>query len=184
MLENFAIQTIAHLAGSSSFLEVAFKQIQFNKGDELKTLEDELTNLRSNKTKLEALKKNMTLRMADDKDVKNSKKYLDPIDQWQGEIDILEEEIRSKTRYVKKMKNSIVDKKVLKNNLTNFVEIFRRQPIDQQKRLTNLIFSEIISEFKTGEKDGLITWKIRGNGDVNKMWSEIENTNRLSVRSL
>src|ERR1035438_797358 len=110
MLENFAIQTIVHLAESSSFLEVAFKQIQFNKGDELKILEDELTNLRSNKTKLETLTKNMTLRMANDKDVKNSKKYLDPIEQWQGEIDNLEEEIRIKTRYIKKMNSSIGDR--------------------------------------------------------------------------
>ena len=120
---------------------------------------------------------------ANDHDTKNSKKYLDPIDKWQGEIAILLEEIRIKTRYAEKMKNSVTDKKALKNKLTKLIEIFRRQPIDQQKRLTNLMFSEIVSEFKSSEKDGLITLKIRGNGDISKYWSEIENAYCKPVRT-
>ena len=34
--------------------------------------------------------------------------------------------------------------------------------------------SEIVPEFKTGDKDGLITMKIRGNGNIARQWSEIK----------
>ena len=108
---------------------------------------------------------------------------MDPIDKWQEGVDILVNEIRIKERESQKLRNIVADKKVLKNNLVNFVEIFRRQPIEQQKRLTSLIFSEIVSEFRSDEKDGLITLKIRGNGDELKMWSEIENANCKPVRT-
>ena len=183
VFENFAIQTISHLTQSDSFFEAAFKQIKFNNSDELKKIEEVLSDLKASKTKLETQIKNMTEKMANDHDTKNSKKYLDPIDKWQGEIAILLEEIRIKTRYAEKMKNSVTDKKALKNKLTKLIEIFRRQPIDQQKRLTNLMFSEIVSEFKSSEKDGLITLKIRGNGDISKYWSEIENAYCKPVRT-
>ena len=183
MLENFAINTIVQLVENNSFFEAAFKQIQFNKGDELKKFEEELTLLRSNKAKKETEIKNLEDQMAGDKNMKNTVVHLNIIERKQAEIDELGEVIRLKSRNISRIKGNIVDKDQLKNMLTNFIEIFRRQPIEIQKRLTSLIFTEIVSEFKSDDKDGLITLKIRGNGNIAKAWSEIKSAYCKPVRT-
>ena len=183
MLEKFVIDTMQHLAENNSFFEAAFKQIKFNKGDDLKKFEDELTILKSNKTKLETQVKNMSERMANDPEISNSKKYLNPINGWHKEIDELSEVIRIKSRNISKIKSKIVDENQLRNKITKFVEIFRNQPLEMQRRLTKLIFTEIVSEFKSNEKDGLITLKIRGNGNIAKRWTEIKSANCKPVRT-
>lgn len=182
-LENFVIQTIVHLIESDTFYQEVLKQIHFNKSDDLDTFGEELRNLKTNKTKLESQIKNLTERMANDTETTNSKIYSEPINIWEAEIERLSEEIIIKERRLEEIKENVFDKNELKNKLMKFVEIFRKQPVETQKRLTNLVFSEIVSEFKSNEKDGLITLKIRGKGNIDILWSEIKSANCKPVRT-
>lgn len=181
MLENFAIQTIVQLIEEKEFFSVAFKQIQFNKGEELARYEKELADIKSNRTRLQTQIDNTWERMSLDQDTKNSEDYMRRINIWKEERARLDEEILSKTQFIDRIKKNIVDPSSLRINLEKFVEKFKMQPIEYQKRLTNLVFEEIISNFKSGDKDGLITLKIRGNGDVISKWSELVNASKQQV---
>jgi len=177
VLENFAIQSIVHLAEEDTFCEKANKQIEFNKEGELQKLKDELMVLRTNRTKLETKVKNIWDRMSLDPNRNNSEKYMSQIDLKKEEIVVLDEKIRVIEKQIRNINASKLDKAGFKNMLTRFIEMFRRLPIEKQKWLTKLVFAEIVSEFKTGDKDGLITLKIRGNGVKSRLWSQIESEN-------
>ena len=49
--------------------------------------------------------------------------------------------------------------------------------MEKKKRLNHLIFTEIKSFYKTGDEDGIIEICLRGDGYLEKKWSEIKNAN-------
>ncbi len=182
-LENLAIQTIVQVIEDDAFFEAVFQQVAFNKGDELAKREKELSDMKSNRTKIQTQIENTWERMSRDSDVNNSEEYLKQINKWKAEVEVLDNEILLKTQFIDQIKSSIVDKASLKKDLKKFVELFNQQPIEMQRRLTNLVFSEITSNFKTNDKDGVITLKIRGNGNIDKNWSAIDKQVRTSEGS-
>jgi len=69
---------------------------------------------------------------------------------------VLETQINNITERMAKDSNTKV-------KLSNFIEILSQKLRENLEWLTYLFFPEIVLEFKTGEKDGLIKLKIGGN---------------------
>ena len=85
--------------------------------------------------------------------------------------------IKQKENEKENLSDKALDKEKLKIILDDFLRLYNNLSTENKKRLNDLFFTEITSYFKRDEEDGIIEINIRGDGKLEKKWSEVKNAN-------
>ena len=176
-MESFILKVLDCLVREKEFFDAIYKQIGSNSSDSLQNLEDELKNLRINLSRIEKQIENLLSRLSEDESFTNSPAYRKKLDDLENQKIILTSMINDKDISIGQIKNSKIDKSKLRDILSEFASIYDGLDFERKKRLNHLIFSEIKSYYRTGEEDGVIEINLRGDGCLEKKWSEIKNAN-------
>ena len=183
-LENCVLQVMNFLIDDEGFFNAIFKQINNNSSDELTIINENLTTLISNKNRIQKKIDNLYNRMSEDEDFSNSNSYKDTINKLESEKMDLSKKIQHIEHQKENISGRTIDKNNLKILLADFLNIYDSMTIEGKKRFNHLFFVEIVSHFKSGDEDGVIEIKIRGDGKLEKKWSEIKNANyKTTVRT-
>ena len=165
------------LVKEDEFFNSIYDQIANKSSNDLSSHESELKSLKINSGKIEKKTENLLNRLSEDKSFNSSPGFRNRLDELENQKNMLSSLIADKKIKIEQIKNSKIDKKILKNILSEFSSIYSNISIDQKKRLNHLIFSEVVSYFKKNENDGIIEIKLRGDGKIDKKWSQIKNAN-------
>ena len=70
---------------------------------------------------------------------------------------------------------------VLKQMLSEYVELYQTYTPEQKRRINHLIFGGIDSNFKGDEVSGDLEILIRGDGTIRKTWEEFKKENQVTT---
>lgn len=165
-LENFVLKLVKSLGSDKDFFNASMKQLKFNsfgKSNELKKqLQQIEKRIRENQNSLDRV----TKFLIDQPNLNESKTFANKITELEVEATLFVEQKRNIVEEIRQLEIQKVDKLSVKSILQNFDELYSYMPYEAKKRLNHLIFKGIRSNLKTGDKGGVIEFKVRADGTL------------------
>ncbi len=93
----------------------------------------------------------------------------------------LRDVIRQKEKALERVKTGKVDATVLKQMLSEYVELYQTYTPEQKRRVNHFVFGGIVSNFKRDEVSGDLEILIRGAGTIRKTWEEFKKENQVTT---
>lgn len=180
LLEDAAKSLMYSMATNEGFFEAIYNQIRFNNQTEIKKYDGELNKLRSNKTRLVTDKQNILNKMKAAAALQDSKLIIDELNKLENDIAMNLTSINFLEKERERAANQVITREQLKKIIKDYLIIYEELSHEDKVRFNKLIFVEIISYFDKNSDDGDIEFRLRGDGQITKKWSEIKNANLLT----
>lgn len=180
LLEDAAKSLMYSMATNEGFFEAIYNQIRFNNQAEIKKYDSELNKLRSNKTRLVTEKQNILNKMKAAAALQDSKSIIDELNKLDNDIAMNLSRINFLEKERERAANQVITREQLKKIINDYLFIYEELSHEDKVRFNKLIFVEIISYFDKNSDDGDIEFRLRGDGQITKKWSEIKNANLLT----
>jgi hypothetical protein len=159
-----------HLVKDDEFLRSVTKQMQGNSKDDNDLLSKEVQRLRKNEAQITKRLGNLVEQLSANAKLKESETITNAVIELEKQRFELRNLIRQKEKAMERVKIGNADVLVLKQMLSEYVELYHSYTPEQKRRINHLIFGGIVSNFKRNEVTGDLEILIRGDGTIRKTW--------------
>lgn len=185
VLENCIYDLMVSILTEEEFFEAIYNQIKFNNQEEIKKIDKDLKELRSNKTRLETQQTNLLTAIKEGTKLGSIKSVEVDMEKIEDDISLISIRIQNLEQERELATDQKINKQSLRRILFDYVKIFPDLTSEEKNEFNRLLFQEIISNFNQNEEDGTLIIKLRGDGKLEKSWNKIKNANLLSeVRTI
>lgn len=170
-LDGFVVKIIQQLANDDQFFTAIFKKILHDASREETELQDQVNETRKNITIIKKELTNLTNYIA--QGGQSSDSISEKIKNLENQKLMLiqsQDEVKNK---LQKISKQVISEDELRDAYKTFLSAYDQVETEKKKRLNQLIFHKIISDWKSGEKDGVLTIKIKADGEIKDKWSEL-----------
>jgi site-specific DNA recombinase len=181
-LEEFTQNLMLHTARKQGFFDAITAQIVDNSEEEVSELNADKTALSGNLSaidkKISNLTDNFTQGVLDEA---LKQKLVVKLTEMETEKTRIQHHISELSNKIEEIQQNKFHKTSLKNILREFDAIINNSSIEEKRQMMRTIIEGIKISAKTGEKDGLVEFKIRGNGTLVKKWNEVVKQRGVSL---
>jgi hypothetical protein len=181
-LEEFTQSLMLHTARKQGFFDAITAQIVDNSEEEVSELIADKTSLFGNLSaidkKINNLTENFTQGILDEM---LKEKLVAKLAEMETEKARVQQRILEISNNIDEIQLNKFQKSSLKNILKEFDSIISGSSIEEKRQLIKTIIEGIKISAKTGEKDGIVEFKIRGNGTLVKKWNEVAKQRGVSL---
>ena len=155
--------------------------MQGNSKDENEGLKREIGQLRKNDAQITKRLSNLVDQLSVNAKLRESETVTNAINDLEKQRFELRDLIRQKEKALERVQSGKVDVAVLKQMMSEYVELYQTYTPEQKRRVNHLIFGSIISNFKRDDESGDLEILIRGDGTIRKTWEEFKKENQVAT---